>query len=115
MNLENHYYDDIDGISDERDILITKGRSIGIEKEGDSETTLEITDIMPSIENTRHNRSKDVQNSYRRISLHISSSLHSRAKRAAIEDDETLNSLVVGLLHQFVDNRDKEREKRNQK
>lgn len=115
MNLENHYYDEIDGNSDERDIIITKGRSIGIEKEERSETMLEITNIKPSIDNVRYNRSKDAQNSYRRISLHISSSLHSRAKRAAIEDDETLNSLVVGLLHQFVDNRDKEREKRNRK
>lgn len=115
MNLENHYYDEIDGNSNERDILIIKGRSIGIEKREGSEAKLEITNIVPSIENTRHNRSKDVQNSYRRISLHISNSLHSRAKRAAIEDDETLNSLVVGLLHQFVDNRDKEREKRNRK
>ena len=115
MNLENHYYDDIDENSGERDILITKGRPIGIEKGERSETMLEITDIMPSIDNTRRNRSKDAQSSYRRISLHISNSLHSRAKRAAIEDDETLNSLVVGLLHQFVDNRDKERAKRNRK
>ena len=115
MNLENHYYDDIDENSGERDILITNGRPFGIEEGESSDTMLEITDIMPGIYNTRHNRSKDVQNSYRRISLHISSSLHSRAKRAAIEDDETLNSLIIGLLHQFVDNRDKEREKRNRK
>ena len=32
MNLENHYYDEIDGNSDERDITIIKGRSIGTEK-----------------------------------------------------------------------------------
>ncbi len=54
-------------------------------------------------------RHQDVQ---RRVSLHLSASLHRSAKRAALEEDETLNSLMVRLLREFIDQRDQPKRRR---
>jgi hypothetical protein len=41
----------------------------------------------------------------KRLSLQVSSQLHREAKLAAIEDEETLNSMVVTLLRRHLNER----------
>ncbi|MDI9407406.1 MAG: hypothetical protein QM522_11935 [Chitinophagaceae bacterium] len=41
----------------------------------------------------------------KRLSLQLSATLHREAKLAALEDDETLNSMVVGLLRNYLRDR----------
>lgn len=41
----------------------------------------------------------------KRLSLQVSSQLHKEAKLAAIEDEETLNSMVVTLLRRHLNER----------
>ncbi len=41
----------------------------------------------------------------KRLSLQVSSQLHREAKLAAIEDEETLNSMVVALLRRHLKER----------
>ena len=41
----------------------------------------------------------------KRLSLQVSSQLHKEAKLAAIEDDETLNSMVITLLRRHLNER----------
>jgi predicted HicB family RNase H-like nuclease len=43
----------------------------------------------------------------KRLSLQLSASLHREAKLAALEDEETLNSMVIGLLKQYLAQRRK--------
>ena len=43
----------------------------------------------------------------KRLSLQLSASLHREAKLAALEDEETLNSMVIGLLKQYLEQRRK--------
>jgi hypothetical protein len=42
----------------------------------------------------------------KRLSLQLSSDLHRRLKLIALEDEETMNSLVIGVLRRFVAERE---------
>ena len=44
----------------------------------------------------------------KRLSLQMSSDLHRQIKLIALEDEETINSLVVGLLRRFVAEREEQ-------
>ena len=44
----------------------------------------------------------------KRLSLQLSSDLHRRLKLIALEDEETMNSLVVGVLRRFVAEREEQ-------
>jgi hypothetical protein len=41
----------------------------------------------------------------KRVSLQLSNNLHREIKRIALEEDETLNSLIVRLLREFIADR----------
>ncbi len=49
--------------------------------------------------------SSGLNNSVKRLSLQMSASLHRAAKLAALEEEETLNSLMVGLLRRYLQKR----------
>lgn len=44
----------------------------------------------------------------KRLSLQLSSDLHRRLKLIALEDEETMNSLVIGVLRRFVAEREEQ-------
>lgn len=78
--------------------------------------------LSPSFPSSRNDQAADNPNGssstnagMKRLSLQLSASLHREAKLAALEDDETLNSMVVGLLRNYLRERRSAAEARQQR
>ena len=56
----------------------------------------------PPVASTESSRSRSI----RRLSLQVSSDLHRRLKLLAMEDEETMNSMVVRILRQYLNQRE---------
>ena len=96
--------------------------SFQAEFQGDykSPTPLQIDEQVPSTEEQnpksgehpaprtqKSSQSASTSQGMKRLSLQLSASLHREAKLAALEDEETLNSMVIGLLKQYLAHRRK--------
>jgi hypothetical protein len=68
-------------------------------------TAVNGADNQPIPERPDHRPSSQQQ--MKRLSLQLSASLHREAKLAALEDEETLNSMVISLLKQYLAHRRK--------
>jgi len=61
----------------------------------------------PKTQKSSQSASTSPSQGMKRLSLQLSASLHREAKLAALEDEETLNSMVIGLLKQYLAHRRK--------
>lgn len=107
LNSRNYYSQD-----DSRtwkDVSFQKDRPVHLEPTQQHEPISVVHPPCPQTQQASRLRHQDVQ---RRVSLQLSASLHRSAKRAALEEDETLNSLMVRLLREFIDQRDQPKRRR---
>lgn len=105
----SHYYYPEDDPDAKENVSIEQDRPIRYEPAQQHEAISLVHPPSPLTRQASRLRHQDVQ---RRVSLQLSASLHRSAKRAALEEDETLNSLMVRLLREFIDQRDQPKRRR---
>jgi len=104
MTTSHYYYPNTDERSS-KDVSINSDCPVHLEKRSTRDENVAVIHASTTPEPKTNTIRR--QNSQRRVSLHLSNSLHQSAKRAALEEDETLNSLMVRLLREFIDQRDR--------
>ena len=125
------YYEDIYLVSDgSREVLLDHSSSVAFHNESldEPETLGEFTDIVeeshrssadsdpslavtrpqpvPASPSSKSDCSTPASRQSRRLSLQVSNDLHRKLKIIALEDEETMNSLIVGVLRSYLSDRD---------
>lgn len=107
--LNSHYYYPEQNAGPSDDVSIKQDCPVLLDPDLQHESISVVYPPSPRRQLASRSRYQDVQ---RRVSLQLSSSLHRSAKRAALEEDETLNSLMIRLLREFIDQREQPKRRR---
>jgi hypothetical protein len=108
LNSRNYYPQD--DFRAWKDVSFQKDLPVHLEPTQQHEPITVVHPPCPQTQQASRLRHQDVQ---RRVSLQLSASLHRSVKRVALEEDETLNSLMVRLLREYINQR--EQQKRRQR